>query len=61
MIFLLYLLNRVDDFPVNRGSYKSVQVLLNLLNQLWKMVGCRALLSILSFSATILINSILNT
>ena len=33
---------------LNRGSYKSVRVLLNLLNKLGKRIRCEALLSIVS-------------
>ena len=37
----------------------SAHVLLNLLNELGKMIRCEALPSILSFSPTSLINSII--
>ena len=35
-------------FFLDRGSYMSVHVLLNLLNKLWKINKMRGLLSILS-------------
>ena len=40
---------------LNRGSYMSAHVLLNLLNELGKKIRCEALQSILSVSPTSLI------
>ena len=45
--------------PLNRGSYMSAYVLLNLLNELGKRDKMRDLLSILSLFATSLIKSII--
>ena len=44
---------------INRGSYMSAHVLLNLLNELEKRDKMRGLPSILSLFATSLINSII--
>ena len=44
---------------INRGSYMSAHVLLNLLNELGKRDKMRGLPSILSLFATSLINSII--
>ena len=42
---------------LNTGSHMSAHVLLNLLNELEKMIRCKAMSSILSVSPTSLINS----
>ena len=44
---------------INRGSYMSARVLLNLLNKLRKSDKMRCLPSILSLFATSLINAII--
>ena len=44
---------------LNRGSYISAHVLLNLLNELRKRVKCEACRAFYLFSATSLINSII--
>ena len=44
---------------IHRGSYMSVQVLLILLNELGKEIKCEACLAFNLFSATSLINSII--
>ena len=44
---------------LNRGSYMSAHVLLNLLNEMGKKIRCEAVLSILSVSPISLVNSII--
>ena len=44
---------------INRGSYKSAHVLLNLLNELGKCDKCQACRAFYHFLSTSLINSII--
>ena len=59
MISQLHFVYPHHSGKLNRGSYMSVHVLLNLLNELGKRDKMRGLPSILSFFATSLINSII--
>ena len=52
---------QIDDGrcrQINRGSYMSAHVLLNLLNELGKEIKCEACRAFYLFYATSLINSI---
>ena len=52
------LLAVICNMVINRGSYMSAHVLLNLSKELWKRDKMRGLPSILSLFTTSLINSI---
>ena len=56
---MVYLLYKHHNTWINRGSYMSAHVLLNLLNELRKEIKCEAYQTFYLFFATSLINSII--
>ena len=57
---LIFKTNRLElSIGVYRGTYMSVHVLLNLLNELGKAIQCEAFRAFYRFFATSLINSII--
>ena len=54
-----YICKQKGSKLINKGSYMSAHVLLNVLNELGKIYKMRGLSSILSLFATSLINSII--